>query len=159
MNNTVWLIDVGYVTKASKGRGKIDYIETKKFLEARFNTSCLPILFNSVDKYGVDVGLNQFYYTIKKAGFIVNLYEMEGGSQKQVDVAIGSHLVYYALKGFNIVLSSGDIDFLPAIQVAQKDEEDVNVTLLTYDFGVHEKLSALSAEHLFFEDHPQILRK
>lgn len=158
MNNTVWLIDVGYVTKASKGRGKIDYIEMKNFLEKKYNKPCLPILFNSVDKYGVDLGLKQFYYTIKKAGFIVNLYEMEGGSQKQVDVAIGAHLVYYALKGFNIVLSSGDIDFLPAIQIAQKDDE-INIALLTYDFGVHEKLSELATEHLLFEDYPQIMRK
>jgi uncharacterized LabA/DUF88 family protein len=154
----VWLIDVGYVTKASKGRGKIDYIETKKFLEEKLNKPCLPILFNSVDKYGVDIGLKQFYYTIKKAGFIVNLYEMEGGSQKQVDVAIGSHLVYYALKGSAIVLSSGDIDFVPAINVARKDDEAVSVTLFTFKFGVHEQLSKLSTEHLFFEDYPQIIR-
>ena len=159
MQNIVWLIDVGYVTKASKGRGKIDYIETKKFLEEKFNKSCLPILFNSVDKYGVDVGLNQFYYTIKKAGFTVNLYEMEGGSQKQVDVAIGSYLVYYALKGSDIVLSSGDIDFVPAINVARLDDQPRSITLFTFNFGVHEQLSKLSTEHLLFEDHPEIMRK
>lgn len=158
MQNLVWLIDVGYVTKASKGRGKIDYIETKKFLEAKFNSPCQPILFNSVDKYGVDPGLNQFYYTIKKAGFTVNLYEMEGGYQKQVDVAIGSYLVYYALKGAVIVLSSGDIDFVPAIDVARKDNTAANITLFTFNFGVHEQLSKRSTEHLFFEDFPEILR-
>lgn len=156
--NTVWLIDMGYVTKASKGRGKVDYIATKKFLEAAFSTSCLPVIFNSVDAYGVDFGLNQFYYTMKKSGFVVNLYQMEGGSQKQVDVAIGSHLVYYALKGYNVVLSSGDIDFVPAIQVARKDNDKINITLLTYDFGVHEELSKLSTDHLFFEDHPEIMK-
>lgn len=127
--NSVWLIDVGYVTKASKGRAKVDYTATKNFLEAKFKNPCLPIIFNSVDAYGVDFGLNQFYYTMKKAGFIVNLYKMEGGAQKQVDVAIGSHLVYYALKGYDIVLSSGDIDFVPAIQVARKDNSLLNVTL------------------------------
>jgi uncharacterized LabA/DUF88 family protein len=156
--NSVWLIDMGYVTKASKGRGKVDYIATKKFLEATFNIPCLPIIFNSVDAYGVDFGLNQFYYTMKKTGFIVNLYQMEGGAQKQVDVAIGSHLVYYALKGCHVVLSSGDIDFLPAIQLARKDDEKINITLLTYHFGVHEELSKLSTDHLFFEDHPEIIR-
>jgi len=154
----VWLIDVGYVTKASKGRGKVDYIATRNFLETKFNGSCLPIIFNSVDSYGVDFGLNQFYYTMKKAGFVVNLYQMEGGSQKQVDVAIGSHLVYYALKGFNIVLSSGDIDFVPAIQVARKDDATVNVTLLTFNFGVHEELTRLSSDHLLFEDHPKMIK-
>jgi len=155
----VWLIDVGYVTKASKGRGKVDYVATKNFLETKFNTTCLPIIFNSVDSYGVDFGLNQFYFTMKKAGFVVNLYKMEGGSQKQVDVAIGSHLVYYALKGYTVVLSSGDIDFVPAIQMAHRDDSKTNVTLLTFNFGVHEELSKLSSEHLFFEDHPQMIKR
>jgi uncharacterized LabA/DUF88 family protein len=157
--NVVWLIDVGYVTKASKGRGKVDYIATKNFLETKFVGKCLPIIFNSVDSYGVDLGLNQFYFTMKKAGFIVNLYKMEGGTQKQVDVAIGSHLVYYAMKGYRIVLSSGDIDFVPAIQVARKDDENLNVMLLTFNLGVHEELIKLANVHLFFEDFPEILRK
>jgi uncharacterized LabA/DUF88 family protein len=157
--NLVWLIDMGYITKASKGRGKVDYTATKKFLETTFKSTCLPIIFNSVDSYRVDFKLNQFYYTMKLAGFIVNLYQMEGGAQKQVDVAIGSHLVYYALKGYHIVLSSGDIDFVPAVDVARKDERNIRVTLLTYNFGVHEELSKLSSEHLFFEDHPQIIKR
>ena len=156
--NLVWLIDMGYITKASKGRGKVDYTATKKFLERTFSGTCLPIIFNSVDSYGVDFGLNQFYFTMKKSGFIVNLYQMEGGAQKQVDVAIGSHLVYYALKGYHIILSSGDIDFLPSLQVARKDDENIRVTLLTYNFGVHELLSKLASEHLFFEEHPEIIR-
>lgn len=154
----VWLIDMGYVTKASKGRGKVDYIATKKFLETTYKTPCLPIIFNSVDSYGVDFGLNQFYYTVKKAGFIVNLYQMEGGAQKQVDVAIASHMVYYALKGHTIVLSSGDIDFVPAIRMAKKDNDKAMVSLLTFNFGVHRELSAISTEHLFFEDHPETIR-
>jgi uncharacterized LabA/DUF88 family protein len=156
--NAVWLIDMGYLTKASKGRGKVDYTATKKFIETKFKVSCLPIIFNSVDAYGVDFGLNQFYFTMKKAGFVVNLYPMEGGAQKQVDVAIGSHLIYYALKEYSIILSSGDIDFVPAIQLARKDNEKINITLLTFNFGVHEELSKLSSVHLFFEDYPQIIR-
>jgi uncharacterized LabA/DUF88 family protein len=157
--NTVWLIDMGYITKASKGRGKVDYIATKHYLEQYYKTSCLAIIFNSVDSFGVDFGLNQFYYTVKKAGFMVNLYPMEGGAQKQVDVAIGSHVVYYALKNYHIVLSSGDIDFVPSIEVARKDNENIVVSLLTFNFGVHEQLSKLSTHHLFFEDNPEMLRK
>jgi uncharacterized LabA/DUF88 family protein len=156
--NLLWLIDIGYVTKASKGRGKLDYLAAKNYLETKFKTPCLPIIFNSVDSYGVDFGLNQFYYTMKKAGFIVNLYQMEGGAQKQVDVAIGAHLVYYALKKYSIVLSSGDIDFVPAIQVARKDDEKINITLFTYNFGVSEELSKISTENWFFEQLPQLLR-
>lgn len=155
----VWLIDVGYVTKASKGRGKLDYLATKIFLENRFDTPCLPIIFNSVDSFGVDLGLNQFYYTMKKAGFVVNLYKMEGGAQKQVDVAIGSYLVYHAMKKYSIVLTSGDIDFVPAIGVARMDDEKASITLLTYNFGVSEALSKTSTNHWFFEDQPQLLKK
>jgi uncharacterized LabA/DUF88 family protein len=156
--NLVWLIDVGYITKASKGRGKVDYLATKKFLEAKYQCECLPVIFNSVDSYGVDFGLNQFYYTMKKAGFVVNLYQMEGGAQRQVDVAIGSHLVYYAMKKYNIVLSSGDIDFVPAVQLATKDDERINILLLTFDFGVNPELANLCSDHLFFEDHPSIMK-
>ena len=155
----VWLIDVGYVTKASKGRGKLDYLATKLFLEEKFQVSCLPVLFNSVDASGVDFGLNQFYYTMKKEGFIVNLYKMEGGAQKQVDVAIGSYLVYHAMKGNAIVLTSGDIDFVPAIAVARMDDKEVSITLFTYNFGVSETLSAAASQHWFFEDNSRLLRK
>ncbi|HYG18278.1 MAG TPA: NYN domain-containing protein, partial [Ohtaekwangia sp.] len=119
---------------------------------------CRPIIFNSVDAYGVDFGLSQFYYTMKKIGFTVNLYQMEGGAQKQVDVAIGAHLVYYAMKGYRIILSSGDVDFVPAVDVALKDDPARNITLLTYNFGVHDSLSAICTDHIFFEDHPEIIR-
>jgi uncharacterized LabA/DUF88 family protein len=153
----VWLIDMGYITKASKGRGKVDYIATMKALENTFGLPCHPIIFNSVDSYGVDFGLNQFYYTVKKAGFIVNLYQMEGGAQKQVDVAIASHLVYYAIQGNSIVLSSGDIDFVPAIELVKKESE-ARVSLLTFNFGVHQQLVDLCDEHLSFEQHPEMMR-
>jgi uncharacterized LabA/DUF88 family protein len=153
----VWLIDMGYVTKASKGRGRVDYIAARDFLQTRLKTEVLPIIFNSVDSFGVELKLNQFYYTVKKAGFQVNLYKMEGGAQKQVDVAIGSHLVYYALKDHQLILSSGDIDFLPAIQLIKNDNSLLPVRLLTYNFGVHQELSGICDEHLFFEDHPQTI--
>jgi len=156
--DAMWLIDMGYLTKASKGRGKVDYTATKKFLERKYGATCRPIIFNSVDAYGVDFGLNQFYYTMKKAGFIINLYQMEGGVQKQVDVAIGAHLVYCALKGHPVILSSGDIDFVPAVEIARRDDPKTSVTLLTYHFGVHALTADAFADHLFFEDHPEIIR-
>ena len=149
---------MGYLTKASKGRGKVDYLATNKFLEARLAAPCQAIIFNSVDSYGVDLGLNQFYYTMKKAGFVVNLYPMEGGAQKQVDVAIGAHLVYYSQKNYNIILSSGDIDFVPAIEVSRKDNSEAHLTLLTFDFGVHKELIALATDHILFEKNQSLLR-
>lgn len=154
----VWLIDMGYITKASKGRGKVDYIATRNFLASTFKKSCHAIIFNSVDSSGVELGLSQFYYTVKKEGFIVNLYLMEGGAQKQVDVAIASHMVFYAMQGSDIVLSSGDVDFVPAIQLIRDHKESVGVTLLTYNFGVHEELKKLATNRMFFEEHPQTLR-
>jgi uncharacterized LabA/DUF88 family protein len=155
--NFAWLVDVGYVTQASRGRGRIDYLKTKIFLEKRYNGKCEPLIFNGVDKrYGIDLGLKQFYHTIEKSGFVVKLYEMEGGVQKQVDVAIASYIVYYALKGHSVVLSSGDRDFVPAIQLAKS--ESSKIMLLTYHFGVHNDLSNLADEQLYFEDFPQVLR-
>jgi uncharacterized LabA/DUF88 family protein len=153
-----WLVDIGYVTMASKGRGKVDYLEARRFLEKKYNLPCSPILFNGVDsRYGIDVGLKQFYFTMERSGFVVKLYEMEGGVQKQVDVAIAAHIVYYLLKGCTTVLSSGDRDFVPALELGRSELN--KVVLLTYNFGVHKDLSALSSEHLYFEDFPQILRK
>ena len=155
--NITWLIDMGYITKASKGRFKLDYIACKKHIEKTLNGQCKAMIFNSVDAYGVDFGLNQFYYTVKQAGFVVNLYKMEGGSQKQVDVAIASHLVLNAMKGDTIVLSSGDIDFLPAMQLVAAHTQSKRI-LFTFDFGVHEELKAASSEYWLFEDHPQLMR-
>jgi uncharacterized LabA/DUF88 family protein len=155
--NLVWLVDVGYITQASRGRGRIDYVKTRAFLEDRFRGTCEPLIFNGVDKrYGIELGLKQFYHTIEKAGFTVKLYEMEGGAQKQVDVAIASYTVYYALKGYRVVLSSGDRDFVPAVQLATGAGS--KVVLMTYNFGVHNDLVNLAEEHLYFEDFPQVLR-
>jgi uncharacterized LabA/DUF88 family protein len=157
MMNIAWLVDVGYVTQASRGRGRMDYLKTKVFLEQRYNASCEALIFNGVDKkYGIDLGLKQFYHTMEKSGFVVKLYEMEGGVQKQVDVAIATHFIYYALKGYTVILSSGDRDFVPAVQLATA--EGSKVVLLTYNFGVHPELSGLAGEVIHFEDFPQILR-
>jgi uncharacterized LabA/DUF88 family protein len=154
----VWLVDMGYITKASKGRGKVDYVATRNFLASEFKKPCHAMIFNSVDSSRVELGLSQFYYTVKKEGFVVNLYPMEGGAQKQVDVAIASHMVFHALQGSDIALSSGDIDFAPAMQLIRSHQQNIGITLLTYNFGVHEELRKLATRHLFFEDHAQMLR-
>jgi uncharacterized LabA/DUF88 family protein len=154
---TIWLVDVGYITRASRGRGKIDYLKVREFLEKRFDSPCGAIIFNGVDKhYGIDHGLKQFYHTMEQSGVVVKLYEMEGGAQKQVDVAIASYVVYYAMKGNLVVLSTGDRDFVPAIQLAIN--QGGTVALMTYDFGVHGDLINLARERLLFESFPEILR-
>ena len=154
----IWLIDMGYITKASKGRGKVDYIATRDFLATAFKQPCQAMIFNSVDSSRVELGLSQFYYTVKKEGFAVNLYPMEGGAQKQVDVAIASHMVFHALQGSDIVLSSGDIDFVPAMQLIRSHNPNIGITLLTYNFGVHEQLKQLATRTLFFEEHSETLK-
>ena len=153
-----WLIDMGYITKASKGRFKLDYIIARQFIEQKLQDSCRAVIFNSVDhSRGVDRSLTQFYFTVEQAGFTVNLYQMEGGSQKQVDVALASHAVWRATEGDTIVLSSGDIDFLPAVKLITVETRQ-KVVLFTYDFGVHEELISAASEHWIFDDYPQLER-
>lgn len=153
-----WLIDMGYITKASKGRFKLDYIVGKKFIEQKLEDQCQAMIFNSVDKhYGVKKGLTQFYHTIQQAGFTVNLYQMEGGSQKQIDVAIASQAVWRAAKGDTIILSSGDIDFLPAVRLIT-EVAHCKLILFTYDFGVHKDIINLASDHWLFESYPQLER-
>jgi uncharacterized LabA/DUF88 family protein len=153
-----WLIDMGYITKASKGRFKLDYIAGKKFIEQKLDDQCQPVIFNSVDKhYGIERGLAQFYHTIQQAGFIVNLYQMEGESQRQVDVAIASYAVWQAAKGDTIILSSGDIDFLPAVRLITETAQ-CKLILLTYNFGVHKDMIKVASDHWLFENHPQLER-
>ena len=153
-----WLIDMGYITKASKGRFKLDYIKAKQWIEQKLKDRCQALIFNSVDKrWGVDKGLVQFYHTIKQSGFLVNLYQMEGGGQKQVDVAIAATAVYKATQGHVVILSSGDLDFLPAVKLITQ-EIHTKLILLTYDFGVHDDLSKAASEHWMFEDYPELER-
>src|SRR5215510_10088353 len=153
-----WLIDMGYITKASKGRFRLDYIITRQYIEEKLKDQCQPVIFNSVDnKRGVDRSLTQFYYTVRQAGFTVNLYQMEGGSQKQVDVALASHGVWRATQGDTIILSSGDIDFLPAVRLITEIAQQ-KLILFTYDFGVHEELIRAASEHWIFDDYPQLER-
>jgi uncharacterized LabA/DUF88 family protein len=153
-----WLIDMGYVTKASKSRFKLDYVKAREWIERKLQDRCQAIIFNSVDKrWGVDRGLVQFYHTIQQAGFTVNLYQMEGGAQKQVDVAIAATAVYKATQGDTIVLSSGDLDFLPAVTLITQQIR-AKLILFTYDFGFHDDLRKAASEHWMIEDHPELER-
>jgi uncharacterized LabA/DUF88 family protein len=94
---------------------------------------------------------------VQQAGFVVNLYEMEGGDQRQVDVALASHAVWRAAQGDDIVLSSGDVDFLPAAQLIIRTAGR-NLTLFTYDFGVNKELMKTASQHWLFEDYPELER-
>jgi NYN domain len=108
-------------------------------------------------EHGVDRSLAQFYYTVQQAGFTVNLYQMEGGLQKQADVALASNAIWRATQGDTIILSSGDIDFLPAVKLITENGCQ-KLILFTYDFGVHEELISAASEHWMFENYPQLER-
>lgn len=152
-----WLIDMGYVVKAARRNLRLDYTGAKAWLEKHVAAPVQPIIFNSVDKRrGVEGGLHAFYKHMREHGFIVNLYQMEGEQQKQVDVAIASQAVAHAMTGSDIILTSGDIDMLPACQVI-REMAHRRLILVTYDHGVHDELSQCAAEHLFFEDYPAML--
>jgi uncharacterized LabA/DUF88 family protein len=153
-----WLIDMGYITKASKSRFRLDYVKAKQWIERKLQDRCEPIIFNSVDKrWGVDRGLVQFYHTVERAGFVVNLYQMEGGAQKQVDVAIAATAVHRATQGHTLVLSSGDMDFLPAVNLITEQIKG-NLILFTYGEGFHDDLSKAATDHWIFEDYPELER-
>jgi len=136
---------------------KADEVLAKdKWIERKLKDRCQAIIFNSVDKRrGVDKGLVQFYHTIQQAGFAVNLYQMEGGSQKQVDVAIAATAVYKATQGQILILSSGDLDFLPAVNLITQQIQ-TKLILFTYNFGFHDDLSKAASEHWVFEDYPEL---
>jgi uncharacterized LabA/DUF88 family protein len=82
---------------------------------------------------------------------------MEGGLQKQADVALASNAIWRATQGDTIILSSGDIDFLPAVKLITENVCQ-KLILFTYDFGVHEELISAASEHWMFENYPQLER-
>jgi uncharacterized LabA/DUF88 family protein len=94
---------------------------------------------------------------MQQAGFVVNLYQMEGERQKQVDVALASHGVWMASRGHTVVLTSGDIDFLPACEIIVGSAKQ-KLFLFTYDFGVHDELVKVANEHWVIEDFPELER-
>ena len=57
--------------------------------------------------------------------------------------------VYRATQGHTIVLSSGDLDFLPAINLITQQISG-RLVLFTYDQGFHADLSQTASEHWLF---------
>ena len=155
----VWLVDMGYVVGAGSHLFKIDYVKARRQITEKLGSEPFSIIFNSVDpKIPIPLGLQNFYTQMKQAKFQVKLYEMEGGRQRMVDVAIASQAVLASSRGHNVILTSGDIDFLPAIEVITKQIKG-KVTLFTYDHGVHEKVIEAATDHWFFEDMRQRIEK
>ena len=148
---SAWLIDMGYVVGASALTFRLDYLKCRKLLYERLGEQPTSIIFNSIDsKLGINPGLQGFYEIVKQSGFLVSLYEMEGGKQRMVDVAIASEAVWRASQGETIILTTGDIDFLPAINLITKTI-GTRLLLFSYTHGTHEALREAASEVWTFE--------
>jgi len=147
MYNTVWLVDMGYVSKAYMGKFKLDYVEAECLLEQH----CGPTrtyLFNGFDpEYGIPEGLQAFYDAMELHGMRVRVHPMQSGprgmnQQRRVDVDLSAHLVWQAsLPHVQVlVLTTGDQDFIPAVELVRREFKKV-VVLFTYSTSVHPDLA------------------
>jgi len=158
VHTTAWLVDVGYVVKASEGVFRLDYVGAHRLLEERWGRT-EAFLFNGFDPaYGISDGLKRFYTAMEKHGMHVRLQAMEsdpGGSnrQRRVDVDLSAHLVWQASLDSvsTLVLSAGDQDFLPAVEIV-REQFGKRVALFTYKQSVHNELVECADEWWLFED-------
>lgn len=157
MTGATWLVDVGYVVKASEGQFKLDYIATERFIEQTFGPT-RTFLFNGVDPvYGISGGLQAFYNTMQAHGMQVRLQPMESGPpgtnrQRRVDVDFSAHLVWQASlpEIATLVLTTGDQDFVPAVELVRR-EFGKQVILLTYQAMVNQDLIAAASAWWHFD--------
>ncbi|HYE73794.1 MAG TPA: NYN domain-containing protein [Blastocatellia bacterium] len=148
---SAWLIDMGYVVGASPLTFKIDYLRCRNLLYERLGEQPTSVIFNSIDsKLGITPGLQAFYVIVKQSGFLVSLYEMEGGKQRMVDVAIASEAVWRASQAETVILTTGDIDFLPAINLITKTI-GARLILFSYTHGTNTAIREAASEVWTFE--------
>ena len=158
MSQSVWLVDVGYVVKASEGLFRLDYLQAQRVIAER----CGParaFLFNGYDEvYGIPAGLQAFYDEMKRQGMVVRLQPMQSGDpeanrQRRVDVDLGAHLVWQAslpdVK--TLVVTTGDQDLVPAIEVV-RERMGKRVVLFTYRRNVSHELVDVADEWWLFEE-------
>jgi uncharacterized LabA/DUF88 family protein len=165
MNRAAWLVDVGYVVKASEGLFRLDYLHAQRLIEER----CGPTrayLFNGYDEvYGIPAGLQAFYDTMRQHGMEVRLQPMQSGApsvldreaqanrQRRVDVDLAAHLVWQASQPDveTLVVTTGDQDLIPAIEVV-RERMGKRVMLYTYRRNVSHELVDVADEWWLFED-------
>lgn len=164
MAEATWLVDVGYVVKASEGQFKLDYMAAERFIRKRLGTT-RTFLFNGFDPaYGISSGLQAFYTAMEAQGIQVRLQPMESGPpgtnrQRRVDVDFSAHLIWQAsLPDITaLVLTTGDQDFVPAVELVRR-EFHKQVFLFTYDGMVNQDLIAMVNEWWHF-DPTQLARR
>ena len=165
MNTAAWLVDVGYVVKASEGLFRLDYVRARRSVEERCG-STRAFLFNGYDvAYGIPAGLQAFYETMRQHGMEVRLQPMQSGApgaidpgtqanrQRRVDVDLGAHLVWQASLADveTLVVTTGDQDLIPAIEVV-RERLHKRVVLFTYRRNVSHELVDLADDWWLFED-------
>jgi uncharacterized LabA/DUF88 family protein len=152
-----WLIDIGYVVKASEGKFRLDYVATEKYLHSVCGAT-RTFLFNGFDPaYGIQAGLKAFYNSMRLHGMQVRLQPMQSGApgtnrQRRVDVDFSAHLMWQASLPHvhTLVITTGDQDFVPAVELA-RDEFKKKIILFTYEGMVNQDLIAAVHEWWKFE--------
>jgi hypothetical protein len=165
MHSVAWLVDVGYVVGASEGLFRLDYARAERLIRQR-RGPVQSYLFNGYDAaYGISPGLLGFYRAMRAQGMVVRLHPMAAGPpgenrQRRVDVDLGAHLVWQASvpEVETVVLTSGDQDILPAVQIARK-QLGKQLVLFTYRENVsHELVENVDAWWLFEESAGELAR-
>jgi uncharacterized LabA/DUF88 family protein len=165
MSSATWLVDVGYVVKASEGLFRLDYVQAERHLAQRCG-SIRTFLFNGYDEtYGIPSGLRAFYETMRQHGMEVRLQPMQPGApcaqdrgtqanrQRRVDVDLAAHLVWQASleEVRTLVVTTGDQDLVPAIEVVH-ERLHKRIVLFTYRRNVSHELVDMADEWWLFED-------
>ena len=157
--SVVWLVDMGYVVKASDGKFRLDYFKAERMISHAFGPIA-TYLFNGVDAaYGISERLQAFYNAMQYHGIYVRLQPMQavpGGQnrQRRVDVDFSAHMVWQASLPYvtTLVLTTGDQDFVPAVELV-RGAFGKRVVLFTYDTMVHHDLVAAADECWLFEQY------
>ena len=83
MHRMAWLVDIGYVARASADHFRLDYVAAERLLEEAFGPA-QTFLFNGYDSlYGIPEGLQAFYDAMQRHGMVLQLHPMQPGPPGQ----------------------------------------------------------------------------
>ncbi len=165
-HQTAWLVDIGYVVKVGSKRFKLDYTVTANWLSDRYGPTA-TFLFNGYDReLGIPDGLHKFYDAMRAEGMKVCLHPMSGSPygrdhrQRRVDVDMAAHLVWQSFlpEVGQIVITTGDQDFRPAVDIA-REQANKHIVLLSYAQDVSADLISGVHEHLRLDDFQELLAR
>lgn len=158
MNKVVWLVDIGYVVRASEGKFKLDYIKAERFLSELLGPT-QTFLFNVFDPaIGIQPGLRAFYDAMSRQGMSILLHptQLSGSTPRQrtcrLDTDFAAHLVWQSgLPQVDcVVLTTGENDFVPPIDLA-RNQLGKRLILFSYNALVPYELATAVTEWWQFE--------